>query len=574
MGILRQFGVGNQESGMSIVYRLLITDSRFLISIYQKKVGGIVKLFKDMKSIKLKLLISILAMALLSIIGISLSSYSFVKGKLYDEKRSKLKELVASNLGTLKYYHKLEKQGVLSQKQAQAKAKELIKNSTYGDKGQDYFWITDLNNRMVMHPFKPQLDGQDVSSVKDSSGLKIFVEMTDIVREQDGGFLEYKWQYYDNKDQLEPKLSYITGFKPWGWILGTGIYIDDIKATMEELTKIIILIAVVIFIFVTIIVYYLANYFARPIIELTSKVNKFAQGDLSVEIIVDREDEIGQLGTHLEMMRNNLNKVINNIFEIIESLSAYSQQLAASSQEGNATIEATNSLIESMSANIQQIAASSEEVSSFSQNAATQTEQGFSNIEETIGSNKEINHVVDKTLEMIENLEANSKEIGKVIEFITNIAEQTNLLALNAAIEAARAGEHGRGFAVVADEIRELAQETNHATENIGSLIKEVQSLSTGGLTAINHVKDKTKEGEIIAEKAGQSFESIREYSLETSTQIEQTTISAQSLAESSEQLMSSSQDIVNMSSEVANSAQELTKMAQDLQEVINIFKI
>ncbi|OCL26358.1 hypothetical protein U472_10140 [Orenia metallireducens] len=532
------------------------------------------KIFRNMQNIKFKLLCSILTIVLLVIVGISVTSYSFMKDRLYEEKRYKLKNLVESNLGTLNYYHKLEKQGFLSQKEAQARAKDLIKNTTYGREGQDYFWINDLQSRMIMHPTSPKLNGQDVSNIKDSNGVQIFVEMVDIVKEEGNGFLEYRWQYYDEKGRIEPKLSYVAGFEPWGWVLGTGIYIDDIKANLASLIRVISLVATITFILVTVIVYYLANYFARPIIELTSKVNKFAQGDLTVEIIVDREDEIGQLGENLEMMRNNLNKLIADIFEIIENLSAYSEELSASAQEGNATIESTNSLVENMSANIQQIAASSQEVTSFSQNATSQTEQGFINIQETIDSNKEINRVVDKTLAMIRNLEANSKEIGKVVEFITNIAEQTNLLALNAAIESARAGEYGRGFAVVADEIRELAKETNSATDNISSLIKEIQNLSTGGLTAINHVKDKVKEGEVIAEKAGQSFENIKKYSIETSTQIEQTTLSAQSLAGSSEQLMGSSQDIVNMSSEVANSAQELTKMAQNLQELIHSFKI
>ncbi|WP_018249641.1 bacteriohemerythrin [Orenia marismortui] len=267
---------------------------------------------------------------------------------------------------------------------------------------------------------------------------------------------------------------------------------------------------------------------------------------------------------------SDLDNTIKEIKKEIDNLSIYSNELSASSKEGNETIEETHELVENIMANIQEISASAEEVTGFAEESTAQTQLGRDNIEKTISSIQEINRLVDETVEIIKELNNNSQQIGEIIELITNIADQTNLLALNASIEAARAGEHGHGFAVVAEEIRQLSEETASATSDIIKIVKETQSKSTQGLNSIERVEAKAKEGKVIAENTDRVFFEIEESSQETALMIEQTANAAQDLADNSDKLVEESQIISRIFGVVSTSSEELAQMSHKVNNLVN----
>lgn len=160
-----------------------------------------------------------------------------IERSLLDRKREMIRELVSSAWGILAEAEEESRLGLVTLEKSQELARRRIAMLRYGRDGKDYFWLQDMHPRIIMHPYRPELVGQDVSDFRDPRGVRIFVEFADLVRRQDEGFMDYVWQWKDDPHRLVPKESYIRGFKPWGWIIGTGIYIEDVKAEIARFER-------------------------------------------------------------------------------------------------------------------------------------------------------------------------------------------------------------------------------------------------------------------------------------------------------------------------------------------------
>ena len=156
---------------------------------------------------------------------------------LVERKREMIRELTNSAWSVLAAYQADEQAGVLTREEAQSAAASVVRELRYGEDGLDYFWIQDTGPTMVMHPYRPDLDGEDLSGFTDPRGVRIFVEFADVVEAQDEGYVDYVWQLFDDRERLEPKESYVKGFEPWDWIIGTGMYTDDVRAEIDRLQR-------------------------------------------------------------------------------------------------------------------------------------------------------------------------------------------------------------------------------------------------------------------------------------------------------------------------------------------------
>ncbi len=212
-----------------------------------------------MKRNYLKIVLPTILTILLFILTIFLIIIPRFQDNIMDGKREMIKELTNSAWSILAKYEKDEKDGLLSKEDAQNTAKSRIQYLRYGDESKDYFWITDMRPFMVMHPFRSDLDGKDLSDFTDPHGKKLFVEFVETVKKSEHGYVDYMWQWKDDSLKIVPKLSYVRIFKPWNWVIGTGIYIEDVKKEISALTKRLLWISVGITIIISLLLLYISN---------------------------------------------------------------------------------------------------------------------------------------------------------------------------------------------------------------------------------------------------------------------------------------------------------------------------
>lgn len=463
-------------------------------------------------------------------------------------------------------------------------AKDAIAALRYGDENSDYFWINDTSPTMIMHPIKPQLNGKDISNLADPNGKKLFVEMVNITKAKGEGLVEYQWAKPGHDDPVD-KLSYVSLFEPWGWIVGTGVYIDDIDAAIAKSETSVknsvaqqrnllalIIVGVIGLTFFALILF--SRKISAPIIKTSGMLRDIAEGegDLTGRLEILTKDEIGEMGTwfnsfmtKLQQMIRNIGKDTENLYDSVSSLSTLSEQLSSGANQSSTKATSVATAAEEMSSNMVSVSGAMEESSTNVAIMSTSMNEMTSTIDE-IAENSERARVitkkavtqVQKASDEAKTLGSSANEIGKVLEAITEISEQTNLLALNATIEAARAGEAGKGFAVVANEIKELAQQTAGATSDIREKVESIQNSTSTIVTEIDNITEVVDSNATIVATIA--------------TAVEEQSATAREMSDNITQLADGIQEInenVSQSSTVAGTiAEDIATVTQTADEI------
>jgi len=497
------------------------------------------------------------------------------KAQLMFDREEKLRDLVETVHATVGHFEAAARGGRMSMDEAKKAAAEAVRAMRY-DKV-EYFWINDLNDLMIMHPIKPALEGQKLDQLKDKNGKLLFVEFNKVVKEKGAGFVDYLWPK-PGQDAPAPKLSYVKGFEPWGWVIGTGIYIDDVDALfrkqMLEFLAWGIGIGGSIALALFLVGRNILNTLGGDPQYAAAITRRIAAGDLTSDVKCQPGDTTSLLAGMKEM-QDTLRRMIQEIVGGAERLATASDELLHASEEvaqsARLQSEAASAMaaaVEEMTVSIDQVAHNAGEAHGISEEAGSTSQQGTAIIQNAAVEMRKIADAVQSSSAIIEELGQQTDQITSIVNTIREIADQTNLLALNAAIEAARAGEQGRGFAVVADEVRKLAERTSLSTTEIAGMVEKIQNGTRNAVASMQSGVSQADRGVALANEAGESIVSIRDGALRVVDVVNDISSSIREQSSASSDIAKNIEQIAQMSEESAQAVQHTTAAARHLQEL------
>lgn len=492
---------------------------------------------------------------------------------LIKAKQTQTRHLVENTHSLLNHFYQLQTQGTLSEQQAQDQAKQAVAQLRYGE--EDYFWMNDLTPTMIMHPFKPQLDGKNLSAVKDPQGKALFVEMANITREQGEGTVYYMWPKPGSDTDVE-KVSYVKLFEPWGWIVGSGVYIDDVNALVwQRLQSVFTGLAIVLVAMLTL-AYLIGLSITKPCVATLQAMEDIAkgEGDLTKQLDASGKDELSRIAQAFNQFTHKLRHIVLDIVPVTDGVTGSALELTHVAQNAAGKAMEQQQSVDTVASAMNQLHSSNQEVANAAQNAAIAAQTANEKSQQGRDVINQVSVYMDSLSERLTATDSNTQALAKeiqqvsaVLEVIYGVAEQTNLLALNAAIEAARAGEQGRGFAVVADEVRSLATRTQSSTQQIEQIIAGLQERAHQVSASMDETQLQSKGTQEQAEKAQQALDDIDQ-------QIRQILQLNEHIAEASAQQSLATDEIsrnltliADHSAQAAIQAEQVTAASEQLQE-------
>jgi methyl-accepting chemotaxis protein len=509
------------------------------------------------------------------------------RADLYGDKSRQARELVLEAMTVVQAHHGFALAGKMTEEDAKARATEVIAQMRHS--GNDYFWIQDAQARLIMHPIKPELNGKDMTDFKDASGQQIFIEFSRLAAQPKGGDLTYSWSRPGNSEP-QTKIAHVENFAPWGWIVGTGVYTDDVEAefrtrALHEGGGMLAFMALA-----GLLLFMATQYFiCRPIKNLQTIMRRVeSERNLTLQVGPGCDDEIGQAGRAFDRLMDYMRQTLETMGRSAQEVAVASEQLATaatqvrnSSEEQAESASSMSAAVEEMTVSIAQVTDNTQQVRDLGERSYQQESEGATSVRQLDGELGRVQEAVGRMQVTMTEFMAGTKVISNLTKQVREISEQTNLLALNAAIEAARAGEQGRGFAVVADEVRKLAEssaksvaEIDAVTRTVADKTVSVESAMAEGNASLGTARELMRHVTGVLEEAVDAVVQTRGGLNEISSALSEQSSATGTIAQNVEHIAEMAEENTVAATQTAEAAVQLQELAQNLKSAIEQYRV
>lgn len=546
--------------------------------------------------------------SVLSIQKLSRSSYLAYETTVDDGYQTEIKSQVQSTIAILQSEYDRFLAGEKTEDEAKYDAKEIIRAMRYRDDQSGYFWIDDTEYTLIMHPVLADNEGANRYTLEDQNGVMIIQEIMKVCQTAEkGGFNEF---YFTKSDgvTVAPKLAYSEIFEPWGWIVSTGNYIDDMnmeKAEMREyldssyrtvLTRVNITSGITLAI-ALVAAFIVGKSMVAPLKKIQGFASQISEGNLTTDVDVKSRNEIGQTAEALRVAQANMRKLLLDITDVSQGINGALEKFDSTFRNMKESISQVSLAAESIAENVTTQAGSTDdashdvyvmadrisqtdtEVENLDRNAKEMSqisERSMNTLKQLIEVNSKTQKSISEMTEQTEHTHESAQKIHVAANLINEISDQTALLALNASIEAARAGEAGRGFAVVADEIGRLANQSAESVVEINRVVEELQenaSKSVEAMQEINVAVDHQVESLMETQDVFSRLHKELNNCLNSVNLIDGITVELEgqrtNVTQSLEVLSRLAQDNAAVAEETSAMSTELTRVADDSTQIV-----
>ncbi|MGE5475485.1 MAG: methyl-accepting chemotaxis protein [Bacteroidales bacterium] len=549
-----------------------------------------------------KVLYRLMLVVILGAVGLSIFAavgLSALKSNLLAERQFKTREQIETVNSLVLALAKEGQEAGLPSEAVQQRAMKLVSSLRYS--GNQYFWINSMSGEMLMHPTNQKLVGTSITDLKDANGNRIFADMIDLVRREGGGFYHYWWQTPQESAPRE-KVSYVVGVPQWNWVIGTGLYVDDVDTTFWQQARTLGALGAAILLVTGSVAFLITRGVTRALGTLGDTMTRLAEGDLEVAVpCTAQRDEIGGMARTVQIFKErglevrqlqeaaeaqkasaaaeqkramnaladsfeaSVKGVVGSVAGAAARMQDSAESMSAVSEQATRQSEAVGTAAEQATANVQTVAAAAEELSSSVAEIGRQVEQASRIAGQAVEQARHNRAIV-------EGLAQAATRIGDVVGLITDIASQTNLLALNATIEAARAGEAGKGFAVVANEVKSLANQTAKATEEIAQQINGVQGATKEAVGAIESISTTIGQISEISATIASAVEEQGAATHEIARNVEQAASGTRQVSANIGDVNRAATEVGRSATDVLGAATDLTEQAEKLSAEVDSF--